>query len=412
MKDNIISFILTLLILVVIICTICLSLDLCHIIELPEKFSLRTYLSDSVAVSGDGEDVIYYPDYDATGYQNLTDENVNNEVDNSIYETNTSIQDNSNELSKFIHLDTENNVNENNNNNTYQYNNITDNSYYYNQLNDYGKTIYSTLYSNLDNLKSGSYTVDFGKTFNELLQNSDGERILGDSFQLSINAMLLDHPEIFYLDVTKMYMFTEATTTLRGTTYKISIGPENENANYLSYGFNSKSDVISAEKEIKSILYGIKSELTGDIYDQIKYVHDYLVDNVTYDSLTETDIAHGIYGALINRFAVCDGYSKAFKYILDNIGISCVEVCGIGENSSGNVESHAWNYVLIDGNWYAMDVTWDDPIINGGTGILTDSLKYNYFLKGADTFFNSHTEDGFIVENGEFSYPELNQTAY
>ena len=71
----------------------------------------------------------------------------------------------------------------------------------------------------------------------------------------------------------------------------------------------------------------------------------------------------------------------------------------MAENSTGNRESHAWNDVLIDGKWYAVDVTWDDPIIVGGNGRLTNDLRYNYFLKGSDTFYSSHTEDGFIVSN-------------
>ena len=141
-------------------------------------------------------------------------------------------------------------------------------------------------------------------------------------------------------------------------------------------------------------------------------MHNYLVDTITYDGETNSELSHGIYGALINQYAVCDGYTKAFKYILDDLGISCVEVCGIAENSTGVTESHAWNDILIDGKWYAIDVTWDDPIIVGGNGTLTDDLRYNYFLKGSNSFYPSHKEDGFIVTNGEFKYPIISETDY
>ena len=249
-------------------------------------------------------------------------------------------------------------------------------------------------------------------TFNDLLQTSSGEKVLTNAFQLSINALLLDHPEIFYLDVTKMYMFTESTTTFSGTTYRISIGPDGNNS-YLLNEFQTLEDVSLAEEKIKMELYGIASNLSGSTYDKILKVHNYLVDNITYDSsYMNPEISHTLYGALINKTAVCDGYAKAFKYILDNIGISCVEVCGIAQNSSGTTESHAWNDVLLDGKWYAVDVTWDDPIIIGGNGKLTNDLRYSYFLKGADTFYNTHQEDGFIVDNGEFAYPEISTVAY
>jgi transglutaminase/protease-like cytokinesis protein 3 len=152
--------------------------------------------------------------------------------------------------------------------------------------------------------------------------------------------------------------------------------------------------------------------LSGNIYNQIKQVHDFLVDYIKYDSESNSEISHSVYGALINKLAVCDGYAKAFKYILDDMGISCVEVCGTGQNSSGATENHAWNDVLINGKWYAVDVTWDDPIIIGGNGRLTDDLRYRYFLKGANDFYQAHQEDGYIVSNGKFEYPVLSNVNY
>lgn len=392
MKDNIISIFLSILIFLVIVIFTTISLDLCGVISLPEKYSIKTYLSDTIQVTAfDDNSDIYYPDYNATGIGTL--ENTAKEEDNI-------------DISNII------DTTEGNTTTTSVSNNITDNSYYYNQLDVYGKTIYSKLYSNLDDLKSGNYTVDFGSTFNELLQNSDGNQILTDAFQLSINALLLDHPEIFYLDVTKMYMFTESSKKITGTTYKISIGPDS-GVGYLAEGFNSKSDVLTAENKLETELNLIKSKIRGNVYDQIKQVHDILIDKINYDSNSSSDLSHGVYGALVNNLAVCDGYAKAFKYILDNLGISCVEICGVGQNSSGTVENHAWNDVLINGTWYAVDVTWDDPIIVGGNGgSLTNDLRYNYFLKGADTFYSSHQEDGYIVTNGTFYYPTISSVAY
>ena len=75
------------------------------------------------------------------------------------------------------------------------------------------------------------------------------------------------------------------------------------------------------------------------------------------------------------------------------------------------VSSLLRNYVLIDNKWYAVDTTWDDPIIIGG-GYLNDALRYTNFLCGAENFFKNHTEDGYIIPNGCFSYPQLNKTNY
>lgn len=393
-RQNLVSIIITFLIIAVIVITVALSLDLCGIITLPERLSLKTYFPNVVEVIGNADEDVYYPDYDATGIT----------VD---VEENTQVEEGA-ELSDFINGNSTS-VSENSlANNSY---NITDNSFFYNQLDTHGKTIYSKMYSSLDELKTGTATVDFGTTFDDLLQTAEGEQVLTDAFQLSINALLLDHPEIFYLDVTRLYMYTESTRTITGTTYRVSIGPD-EGDNYLSEGFYSESDVLLAESQIEAVLNNITSRLSGNIYDRIRQVHDYLIDNTVYDSDTDSDMSHGIYGALVNNLAVCDGYAKAFKYILDNIGISCVEVCGVAQNSNGETENHAWNDVLIDGVWYAVDVTWDDPIIVGGRGYLTDDLRYANFLKGSQSFYLTHQEDGYVVSNGSFNYPTLSVTDY
>ena len=410
------SFLLTIFVCSVIIVCVAVSLDLVGIVQLPENLSLKKYLSKSIGVLA-GSEQIYMPDYEATGLsaENMVTEDVATTQEQPVVEErpqrpveNTVVNEQavSQVLSGIGTTNTEEVkiVKPNYN--------VTDNSFFYTQLDTYGKIFYSRLYANLDNLKTGTYSVDFGITFNDLLQTRSGETVLTNAFQLSINALLLDHPEIFYLDVTKMYMFTESTTTFSGTTYRISIGPDG-NTSYLLDGFYSLEDVLVAEENLTAVLNGITSNVGGSTYDKILAVHNYLIDNIEYDSSgLDQEVTHTLYGALINHLAVCDGYAKAFKYILDNIGISCVEVCGIAQNSSGVTESHAWNDVLLDGKWYAVDVTWDDPIIIGGNGKLTNELRYSYFLKGSDTFYGSHQEDGFIVSNGEFFYPAISQVAY
>ena len=401
------SFFLTIFVCCIIFVCITISLDLVGVVKLPENLSLKKYLSKSIVTIGSGEEV-YYPDYEATGLnaENEADQTVS-KIDKIEKQTDEDVQVDVDKLNEIIGNSNQKDSSEVA---TPEYN-VTDNSFFYTQLDTYGKTFYSRLYSSLNDLKTGTYSVDFGVTFNDLLHTSDGAQILTDAFQLSINALLLDHPEIFYLDVTKMYMFTESTTTFAGTTYRISIGPD-ENSNYLLPGFNSLQDIYIAEDNLRTELYSIVSKLKGSTYDKILQVHNYLVDNIVYNSSNNDEISHTLYGALINKTAVCDGYAKAFKYILDNIGISCVEVCGIAQNSAGATESHAWNDVLLDGRWYAVDVTWDDPIIIGGNGILTNELRYSYFLKGSDTFYSSHQEDGYIVTNGEFKYPEISSVSY
>ena len=100
------------------------------------------------------------------------------------------------------------------------------------------------------------------------------------------------------------------------------------------------------------------------------------------------------------------------KYLLDGLEIENVLVSGTATNSNNSTESHAWNYVKLNDKWYAIDVTWDDPIIKGG-GVLSDKLRYQYFLKGADNFLKNHNENGYLSQNSmKFEFPKLDNKDY
>ena len=141
-------------------------------------------------------------------------------------------------------------------------------------------------------------------------------------------------------------------------------------------------------------------------------MHDYLVDNLEYDTSTSRPHIYTIYGALANKVCVCEGYARAFKYIMDELGIPCVLVMGQGTNSKGQTENHAWNYVQVNGRWYALDVTWDDPVVYGGGRASNDS-KYKYFLKGSNAFNQDHIPNGQFTPNGKvFSYPVISSNDF
>ena len=281
---------------------------------------------------------------------------------------------------------------------------------YYDQLDEYGKTIYKELEKNLENMKSGTYNIDFGKSFNDLLHEDDGEERLTNSFQLAINALNFDNPEIFYIDISKVYLLTKITQRILGTTYEVEIGAS-QGQSYLNDEFSNSDDVENAIRKIEDEKTYIKSNLgKNDLY-KIKGVHDYLINNLEYDSTLQKTNIYNIYGALINKVTVCEGYARAFKSLMDDLEIPCLIACGTAVNSSGLTETHAWNYVNIDGKWYAIDVTWDDPIIIGN-GYISDDVFYKYYLKGSEDFFKNHTEDGEIVEGANFKYPTLSRTDY
>ncbi len=395
----------TILLLIVSIIVFCVTLFFCldvfEIIEVPEKYSLVSLFYSKIEVIASNSNML---------------ENVVSEEKNSEEKPKKIVRVEKEKLAEsaenpefWSQLEEQ----QKNQENIEMDENVTPENFYYEQLDDYAKIIYDELNSNLESLKTGTYTADFGMTFDDLLHQDDGDVILKNSFQLAINALTFDNPDLFYIDVTKLYLLTEVTTRAFSKKYEVAIGPNGES--YLSNSFPTEQVVISAinmiEQEKDNLINQCKDKNT---VEKIRIVHDYLVDTIDYDLQAGDDI-YNVYGALINKKSVCEGYARSFKYIMDDLNIPCIIACGIGKNKAGSAESHAWNYVQVNEQWYAIDVTWDDPVITG-PGKLSEQQKQEnqnkYFLKGANAFFEDHFEDGNIVGEANFKYPTLSVIDY
>lgn len=284
-------------------------------------------------------------------------------------------------------------------------------NFFYNQLDEDSKIIYSGLWNHKEDLKTGTYKVQFGSTFQELLSQSNGQEQLGKAYQSAIEAFSYDNPDVFYLNPNKMYLNIETATTVSSVKYNVFIDSGNKD-NYLIDGFTSKAQVEKIESQLENIRMQIVNAVSGTNEQKARQVHNYLIDNISYDTSLSKDNIYDLYGALIKGESVCEGYAKSYQYLLNAIGIPCVIVIGTGTNSQGQTENHSWNYVQLNNKWYAVDVTWDDPIIQGG-GTLTNSSRYQYFLRGKNKMDKDHFTDGQFTENGkEFEFPQLSSTDY
>lgn len=153
-----------------------------------------------------------------------------------------------------------------------------------------------------------------------------------------------------------------------------------------------KDFILKADSEVKKkseeiISTVIKPGMTD--FEKELALHDYIVNNCSYDSenlkaQTIPPESHAVYGVLINQKAVCEGYAKAMKLLLDMAGVESMVVTG---NSMG--QSHAWNLVKLDGKWYHTDATWDDPVMADGGQI----RQYTYFNLTDSEIGRDHTWD-------------------
>ena len=286
------------------------------------------------------------------------------------------------------------------------FDNVYVDNYYYNQLNNYSKTIYKALVENKENMKTGTYKVELGNSFDDLLNKENGGEILGQYYQSAIEAYTYDNVDVFYFDVNHMYLNIESISKGNKTKYNVFINSGNE-ASYLSSYFQSKEDVDRAIQQVEQEKNKILQNRTNNTYTNIKMVHDYLIANLEYDTGVSGNNIYNLYGGLVSKRCVCEGYAKSFKYLMDALNIPCTLVIGGATNSEGKQENHEWNYVQIGSNWYAIDCTWDDPIIRG-SGYIDNSIKYKYFLKGSADFNRNHFPDGHFTSKGmEFVYPTI-----
>ena len=293
----------------------------------------------------------------------------------------------------------------------YNFNVVTNNKYYYNQLDNIAKLIYDTIESNLSNMTSGNYEIKLSSQIADVLYEDYGENKLDTSFQSAWDALMLDRVDTFFIDVTKVNLKMRKTTYGKKVTYALSIAPADSNG-YLANGLESKEKVDNILNEIKETRDNIVKSLSGIDYNKIMHAHDWIINNLQYEQNITNNNVYNLYGALIEKSAVCEGYAEALKYILDEVDIPCVLVSGTATNSEGKTERHEWNYVQLYGKWYAIDSTWDDPVVKG-TGYVSDSIKHRYFLVGSNEMNKNHFPNGQMTESGQkFAYPTIEIEKY
>lgn len=128
-------------------------------------------------------------------------------------------------------------------------------------------------------------------------------------------------------------------------------------------------------KAAKSVIQQEIKENMSD-YEKELAIHDWITSEATFDSsVFYRSSADGVeegsdtpYGLLIDKKAMCHGYSSTFQLFMDMLDIECITV--FGKPGSNDME-HSWNMVRLDGEWYCVDTAWDDPI--GG------SPEHTYF---------------------------------
>ena len=149
-------------------------------------------------------------------------------------------------------------------------------------------------------------------------------------------------------------------------------------------------DSVKSE-EMRAVLDFEAAKILAEIpdgasdYEKIKILHDALILRCSFSKAG--DYVNTAYGVIVDGAAQCEGYAFAMSYLCSSAGIENYVVTG----TSAEGDSHAWNKVMADGEWYNVDCAWDDPILKRES---QNYIRHDYmFLSDAEINGISHFPD-------------------
>lgn len=194
-------------------------------------------------------------------------------------------------------------------------------------------SLYNTIKTGLANYNSEIYVSTYSIDKNDIM--------------FYYTAIIFDNPELVYVDASISYYYNSSNKITRiipkywinQSEYTSKMNLVNDKANEIIANYTN-SNMSTAEK-----LFSI---------------HNYLVlnseyDIVNYNNNTIPDSSFTAYGTLINKISVCQGYALSFGLLANKLGIDWFLV-------QSDLMTHAWNMFKIDGQWYHIDATWNDPL--------------------------------------------------
>lgn len=245
-----------------------------------------------------------------------------------------------------------------------------------------------------------------------------------------------DHPEVFWLGDT--WEYSSKVTLQGGDTYRLAIYFVPERSDNYAKGSDIRAGVTARDRNVNAILSAAAGKTD---YEKIRYFNQVLTERNQYNTAaagfdkeageaedgTEAELildpdcwecVSALAGQKGEKGPVCEGYARAFQVLCQASGIPCILVDGTAVNDLGS-GLHMWNYVNLDGAWYGVDVTWNDPADDSDSA-KSGKEREDWLLAGGSTvienrsFLESHpvtnqlTEGGIVFSNG----PKLNESKY
>ncbi len=257
--------------------------------------------------------------------------------------------------------------------------------FHYDRLSDEHKAIYDQVYNAIQNHAESTGALT-------------GEITVKQCEDI-VHKVVNDNPDIFWVAYSPAVVSSDSNGVVRNIIFK-----------YVMNASEVKRRKKQIEKAVKPFLKGIKPSMSD--YEVALNAHRNIVELIDYDSIgldeqdrdpsadSKPDNLRSIYGVFVQKKAVCAGYAKAFQYLLNRLGIECAYV--IGPCHSGGY--HAWNLIKLEGEYYYVDVTFDDRSNTDYRKNKSSEVSYDYFCITTEELLKSRK-----IVNAEM-YPECTAT--
>ncbi len=255
------------------------------------------------------------------------------------------------------------------------------NDYFYNQLTTTEKSFYNKMFMACQKLLTSSADAYYssGNYYTDFVSYSG---LTCDNAVRVASIMKYNNPQFYFINANY-------ATTVSGDNFALGVYSEFGTGTTRSNATNKLFSVVES--------YLAKVNAQSSTYAKQRMAHDLICVNTVYDDSLNASANQGVYSVFVNGLSVCAGYSEAFAMLCNAAGIQTVSVTSY---------AHEWNLILLNGNWYYVDCTWDD-----GNGEVYDKL---YLDCGSNTVFSQDSNGYHTPESDVWTgiYPEVSLTDY
>lgn len=180
---------------------------------------------------------------------------------------------------------------------------------------------------------------------------------------------IYENPQYFYIYTQLSFSYSPSNNSVISVrpTYITDEGEETD-AEIAENNQKIMAMIELFDAETEKLMSNINDSMSD--VEKLLALHDALVCNTVYSKTSLGEYDRNIftsYGAIVDKGSVCQGYTLAYIYLLHLAGFD--EVYYVGN------DIHSWVMIKLDGEFYHIDVTADDPVDD-----VIGRVNHDYFL--------------------------------